>query len=155
MAGRVVDTDRGYAKLLANLKMENASVLVGVHGSTHSEMVVIAASNEFGTDNGHVPERSYLRSTVDQGEGEIADDLQRATDRVLDGGSIDRELGLVGEKWVGRVKQTIRDLDTPPNAPSTIRQKGSDNPLIDTGRLRNSITSSVERGRGGDLDVIP
>lgn len=142
----------GFAKLerqLAELAGEQVSVLVGVQGKTHSEMVVIAASNEFGTirSGHHVPERSYLRSTVDNGEGEILDDLQGVVDKTLAGGDLDRLLGLIGEKWVGLVKVTIKELDDPPNAPSTIRQKkGADNPLVNDGRLRNSITWVLHRG---------
>jgi hypothetical protein len=35
-------------------------------------------------------------------------------------------------------------LDSPPNAPATVEAKfGQDNPLIDTGRLRQSIDSEV------------
>ena len=36
-----------------------------------------------------------------------------------------------------------------PNAPSTIRKKGSDKPLIDTGRLRQSV-NYVIKPKGGD-----
>lgn len=156
MAGSVTDTDRGFDKLakqLAELAGTPVSVLVGVHGERDSEMVVIAAANEYGTTHsgtgpGHnVPERSYLRSTVDQGAGEILDDLERAVDRTLAGGDLDQQLGLVGEKWVGRVKTTIKELDTPANAASTIAAKrGTDNPLIDQGRLRNSIAKVIHKG---------
>ena len=37
----------------------------------------------------------------------------------------------------------LTDLKTPPLAESTIRRKGSSNPLIDTGQLRSSITWQV------------
>jgi hypothetical protein len=37
------------------------------------------------------------------------------------------------------VRKAIRDLDSPPNAESTIKAKGSSNPLIDTGQMINSI----------------
>lgn len=149
MAGGVTDVDRGFAELerqLERLAGLQVSVLVGVNGETHSEMIVIAASNEFGTDNGHVPERSYLRDTVDNGVEEILDDLQAAVVAVLGGADLDAELGKVGEKWAGRVKIAIRDKSAPPNAPATVAAKGADNPLIDTGRLRNSITWTIHRG---------
>jgi len=161
MAG-VTDTDKGFrdlARQLRELAGDEVSVLVGVHGATDSEMVVIAASNEYGTTSsgtgpGHnVPERSYLRSTVDQGQAEILDDLQAAVVKALDGADLEQQLGLVGEKWVGRVKMTIRDLSDPPNAPSTIAAKGADNPLIDQGRLRNSITWTLHYGPTDELGL--
>lgn len=41
------------------------------------------------------------------------------------------------------VQKAIADLKDPPNAPSTIRQKGSDNPLQDTGQLVQTVTYAV------------
>lgn len=160
MAGGVRDVDKGYDALmadLADLAGSPLSVLVGVSGKTHSDMVVIAASNEFGTENGHIPERSYLRSTVDSGASEILGDLQDAVDAVLKGGDLDTELGRVGEKWVGKVKLKISSNIPPPNAtvmvggePKVRKSVGYVDPggaktLIDTGRLRNSITWEIER----------
>ena len=150
MAGGVRDTDRGWSALgraLAALSSDPVYVTIGVHGETHSDMVVIAASNEFGTAT--IPERSYLRSTIDEGAREVAEDLAGALGNYLrDPGRVDllQRLGLVGEKWVGKVKRKIIDLKLPPNAPSTIARKGSTNPLVDTGRLLNSITWATFKG---------
>ncbi|AIY89894.1 phage virion morphogenesis protein [Geoglobus acetivorans] len=52
----------------------------------------------------------------------------------------------------GKVKEKITqgDPDWPPLKPETIRRKKSSKPLIDTGRLRDSITHKVE----GDKALI-
>lgn len=144
MAGSVTDRDYGFAALLEALGAvaDAPGVLVGIAGAQDSEMVVIAASNEFGTDR--IPERSFLRSTIDDNEQQIADDLEAAVDAILGGDDPERALGLVGEKWVGEIKKRITDRIPPPNAPSTIARKGSDMPLVDTGRLRNSIDWQLE-----------
>lgn len=142
----VKDIDLGMRKLIEALSgfADVPSVVVGVQGSAGSDLVIIAASNEFGTEDGHIPERSFLRSTVDDNENEILDDLQAATEAVLDGRSTTtREFGIVGEKVVGMVKERIAAGIEPENAPSTIAAKGSDTPLIDDGRLRNSITHDL------------
>ena len=44
------------------------------------------------------------------------------------------------------VQRTIRNLSDPPNSPITIHNKKSSNPLIDTGRLRQSVTYKVVKG---------
>ncbi len=148
-AGKVVDRDLGYRAVVRGLKdlkkKSGMAAYVGVHGDEGSEIVIIAASNEFGTADGHIPERSYLRSTVDEHVKEIADILQKAVIDAIDGKrSIEDSLALLGEEAVGWVKMKIRLLDTPPNAPSTIAAKGSDNPLIATGQnLRARIRSEV------------
>ena len=52
-----------------------------------------------------------------------------------------RRLGVVG---VGQIQSLIVGYGWAPNAPWTIAAKGSDRPLIDTGRLRQSIRASVD-----------
>ena len=64
--------------------------------------------------------------------------------RILDGTSdVDRELARLGQKVVGDVQQRMADGIGPPLDPETVRRKGSSTPLIDTGRLRQSIDSEV------------
>lgn len=147
--GRVVDRDLGYRKIMRNLREMGRApveVFVGVRAESGAELVTIAAVNEFGSSDGHVPERSYLRSTVDENRAKYLKALTAATGKGIDKGraTMARELGKVGQVAVGDVQRKIRDIDTPPNAPSTIRQKGFDNPLIETGRLRQSIDFKVE-----------
>ena len=52
-----------------------------------------------------------------------------------------RKLGI---KAKGDIQAEIVALQTPPNAPSTIRQKGSSNPLIDQGELLGAVTYKIE-----------
>ena len=43
----------------------------------------------------------------------------------------------------GAMKLKFTDGTLTPNAPSTIKKKGSSRPLIDTGQLRQSISNKV------------
>ncbi|MCY1185956.1 hypothetical protein D9M73_267810 [compost metagenome] len=52
----------------------------------------------------------------------------------------------MGNLAEGHVKQEITDLKDPPNAKSTIAKKGSDNPLIDSGHMRQSIRYVIDDG---------
>lgn len=54
-------------------------------------------------------------------------------------------LKTIGVFAQGAVRSYMTDLQDPPNAPSTIKKKGSSNPLIDTGELRSSITWVVSK----------
>lgn len=106
----------------------------------------IATVNEFG--GGNVPERSFMRSTFDENRSKYQKRLERFLVQVIDGKiDLDRALGLMGTIVVRDVKVKIRDLRDPPNAPLTIKLKGSSNPLIDTGRMRQSIDFEVRGGR--------
>jgi hypothetical protein len=57
--------------------------------------------------------------------------------------SEDAALGLLGTKAVGEIQKRMARGIKPDNAPSTIAAKGSSTPLIDTGRLRQSVTYAV------------
>ena len=50
----------------------------------------------------------------------------------------------LGEIARGDIVKSITKLNTPPNAQRTIEQKGSSNPLIDTGFLRANVTFKVD-----------
>lgn len=52
---------------------------------------------------------------------------------------------MIGAKAAAVMKNTIRDFDNPPNAPSTIARKKSDNPLVDTGLMMQSVTWDVRK----------
>jgi len=57
-----------------------------------------------------------------------------------------KELGIYQKDLV---QQTITEGDFEPNAPSTIRKKRSDKPLIDTGRMRQSVNYVIKE-KGGE-----
>lgn len=48
-------------------------------------------------------------------------------------------LARMGDLIKGQLQQSIRDTNSPPNAPSTIRKKGASKPLIDTGLMWQSV----------------
>jgi hypothetical protein len=48
-----------------------------------------------------------------------------------------------GEAVAGQLRQSIVDTNDPPLAESTIKRKGFDKPLIETGHLFNSVDFEV------------
>lgn len=52
----------------------------------------------------------------------------------------------VGARMQRDIQRTIRNLSYPPNSPITVNNKKSSNPLIDTGKLRQSVTYKVVKG---------
>lgn len=50
---------------------------------------------------------------------------------------------LMGQKIKEQIQQSIIDWKEPPNAPSTIRKKGFNKPLIDTGQMMRSVDYNV------------
>ncbi len=88
-----------------------------------------------------IPERSFIRTGHDANSDRIMQQTERALGQVIAGKmSIDDMLDLYGEQMSTAIKTFMRDLKTPPNHPYTVEQKGSSNPLVDTGQLIESIT---------------
>lgn len=104
----------------------------------------VAIYNEFGLG---VPERSFLRAWFDEHRSENEDALRNAVKLYLRGQkTLVEVLDLLGLKFQGGVQKKIAQGIAPPNAPSTIKEKGSSTPLIDTGQLRQSVTFLVRGG---------
>lgn len=143
-------TDKNnIARLKDVLKeLKNYTVEVGIFGN--DEYVMIAGVHEFGTTIRRgkgsitIPERSFLRTTFDEKNEEwvsfFSSQLKQVLALKMDVQTLYKRLGT---KMVADIQERITDLDAPPNAPSTIAQKGSSNPLVDTGGLRMRITYKV------------
>ena len=70
---------------------------------------------------------------------------ERALSQVVAGKmTVDDMLDLCGQQFATAIKTYMRDLSNPANHPYTVDQKGSSNPLIDTGGLLESITWDKE-----------
>ena len=67
---------------------------------------------------------------------------------VNSGGSAEQALQQLGAMAKGLVQDEIVNGDFAPNAESTIQKKGSEQPLIDTGTMRQSVNFVIKR-RGG------
>ena len=128
--------------------MSDSFVLVGIHEDKSQRSggeinnATLGAVHEFGTDN--IPARPWLNPGVASGEKEYLNIIERTLNN---GEELDVALERIGVVAVGKVQKYMRDLRTPPNKPSTIKRKGSSNPLIDTGVLRQSVTYKVTRGK--------
>ena len=103
----------------------------------------VAVENEFGTDT--TPERSFIRSTVDEQNKAWQRYAEKLKDKILDGMAMDRALGIMGLLIQRDIQRKIRSNIQPANAPSTIARKGSSRTLIDTGQLANSIAWELFR----------
>lgn len=110
------------------------------------DMAQIAMFNELGTST--APARPFLRDSVDENEDVIRDQCGKELKKLTTGATAETVLKRVGALGVRLVQEKIESGSFEPNAPSTIKKKGSDKPLIDTGRMRQSVKYVVKR-RGG------
>lgn len=98
---------------------------------------------KLGTTEAHVitiPPRPWLIPGVESAVQDINDIIEQS---LIKAKGTDETLEAVGAIAAGAVQQYMTDLKEPPNAKSTIKKKGSDNPLIDSGALRASVTHKI------------
>lgn len=106
-----------------------------------------ATYNEYGahietdTKSFDIPARSFLRGTLDLNEDRYVSGLAQT---LAEGVDPEIALELLGQVIEDDVKQAIETWEDPPNSPRTIRKKGRDMPLRDTGSLYRAITHTVE-----------
>ncbi len=118
--------------------------------------VLVAAVHEFGTADGRVPSRSWMRAYVDENRDRIRGMIRKLQAQWMKG-SITHEqaLGQLGAKLVGEIQARIAKGIAPPLAESTkARRAGPDpshtgprvfTPLIDSGQFRQSIDWEVRK----------
>ncbi len=133
----MVDDRRGdvYSILLGGLDLD---ISVGVHddeprddGISNAEL---AAIHEFGTSE--LPQRSFLRSFMDEHSSEIDGWIEEAANAVLGGEDPLRAAEVVANRLEEGVKAQI----TSGLQPVT---KEGETPLIDSGQLLNSIKAKA------------
>ncbi len=146
----VTDTQKAKAdiqKALSDFITDNF-ITVGIHEDTgqHGQDGItnaqLGAVLHFG--NSQIPSRPWLDVGVETGN---EDYIKMVASALESGEPLDQVLQRIGLVAIGKAQEYMTDLRQPPNAPSTVAKKGSNNPLIDTGALRASVTSKMQVGK--------
>lgn len=165
---RVVDRRAGYDSIARGLRaLRPEHVVVGVRQDAGAEvaegdtltLAQVAAVVEYGRPSREeqpaIPPRPFLRQTFDENlsayDAVLRFGVGEAIDAAVAGGNLKKGLRSVlisiASGCVGHVQE---NMATPgkwvPNAPSTIAKKGSSQPTIDSGRLRQSIDYELRPG---------
>lgn len=131
-------SDAVTAKLLDLAKRAHGTVQVGF---IDNDQAPKAFWNEFGhKGKSPSPPRPFFRNMVSNESGKwpemMAGELKRSK---MDG---HHTLEFMGDQIDGALRQSITAFNSVPLAPSTIRRKGFDKQLIDTGDMINQGISS-------------
>lgn len=134
---------RYFAKLKKLSKME---IRVGFQSATNAykdgtDLIDVAAFNEFGTSD--IPARPFMRQSFENHEDKLEAAGRRANNALARGDSVEQVLKRTGVAAKGLIQKEIREGEFVPNKPSTVSKKGSDQPLIDTGHMRQSVRMSL------------
>lgn len=140
-------TDMGIDKVLENvIELGGKQVKVGIQAGSGShdgvDILDIAIYNHFGTRN--IPSRPFVSDCFDKNQGQISEAKKRIVYRVMVGMPASTGLAQLGQWYQDVLKGHIRNGGWVPNAPATVKRKGSSRPLIDTGQLVNSVRWEIE-----------
>lgn len=92
----------------------------------------------------NIPERSFIRSTFDEKNDEWMEFLESQIERVCEQEITAKKVfEHLGGRIAGDIQKKMTDMRSPRNAPLTVSNKGSNNPLMDTGELRRRVTWKV------------
>ena len=91
-----------------------------------------------------IPERRFIRGAYEEKQKDMAKQAQVLVEQYIHL-RIDEDAfwSALGQMLAGMVQSYLTELDEPPNSSITVTNKGSSNPLVDTGRLRQAITYKV------------
>lgn len=141
---KLVDFQKAQADIKKALDglITDKFVTVGIHETAsppdnEMTMAALGALQHFGSEDGVIPARRWLDVGVESGNAEYIETLAEG---ITKGVPPDKVLMQVGELAVGYTVAYIDELKTPKNAESTIKKKGVDNPLVDTGAMKQSVT---------------
>lgn len=92
-----------------------------------------------------IPERAFLRNGFDECKDEVIADAEKLLGDVL-GGTMSPNMlfEFVGLLLKSKIQEYATELDSPANHPYTIGNKGSSNPLVDSGSMIGAIDYKVE-----------
>lgn len=93
----------------------------------------------------HIPERAFIRGTAKRKQKNITKIVEVQMNNLIRGKiNLNQFYYAVGESLAGLTRDYLTDLKKPKNHPMTLAMKSpKSNPLINSGRLRESITWRV------------
>lgn len=92
-----------------------------------------------------IPERSFVRSTFDEKEETWSEFLKGQLNSVMSGQiTVEDMFNRMGAMAAADIQEKMVN-SSPANARATVSAKGSSNPLVDTGGLRQRVTWKVVR----------
>lgn len=111
-------------------------------GLFEPDLAQIGYYNEYGT--AAAPPRPFVKASVELNQGKYEAMMAKTVSKIIKGGS-GLDLESLGNEASEDMSHYATNLKEPANAPSTIKRKGFDNPLIDTGAMVDSIAYKVAK----------
>lgn len=140
-------------KFMQQLKeLADLEVCVGFQSDDGSydggaSVMEVAAYNELGSSDTppNPPPRPFMKQSFENHENELQKACDNVNKTLANGGTAQQALNELGVFLKGLVQEEIVSGGFAPNAESTVKKKGSAQPLIDTGLMRQSVNFVVRK----------
>jgi len=140
-----------FKKRFKELKaLKNRRVVVGFPKgfnaySNGTPVALVATVHEFGSQSQNIPPRPYFRPTLLNNN--FYKHLRKMKFTKVMRGKLNATVALnqIGGMVADDIRMSIVSVSSPTLKPQTIKAKGSSNPLVDTGHLKQSVTHKVEK----------
>lgn len=129
-------------------KLANLEIQVGFQSGENTyedgtDLVDVAAYNEYGSSD--TPARPFMKQSFENHEAELQKACDQVNAELSNGGTAEGALKTLGVFAKALVQEEIVEGSFEPNKPSTIKKKGSDRPLVDTGTMRQSVNYVIKK----------
>jgi len=108
---------------------------------TSKDVLNKAVWTHFGTSKNPESEWPFIVNSFKDNRRKYLSAMKSSSQSILRGiqdvGQVISKLGLLAQ---GDIQKEMVNISSPPNAPSTIKKKGSSNPTIDSSETKNSVT---------------
>lgn len=151
MSMKTKGIDRGYEKSRQSIKAAIKAapfVKIGIQSNAgkydnKTSIAEVAAYNEFGTNK--IPSRPFMRQTMAKGQRKFNNTTDKLIAAIQQGKmDVIVALNLIGSVIARSMERNLTIGPWTPNAEKTVLRKKSSRPLIDTRKLRGSITWRVD-----------
>lgn len=102
-----------------------------------------AAYNEYGTDK--IPSRPFMRTAIKKNSKSWGDKCGKAMKAMIQGMPSEQVAELLAMQMKADFSKSLVSGGWTPNAPATVRAKGSSRPLVDTGEMRADINYRIKK----------
>ncbi len=150
-------TDLGLEQFIARLKiLDNTSIQVGIVEPEASQMMpggrlTIAEAayiNEFGARAAGIPARHFIQGAITARKGDAA--ARRMLRSIIAKGDPHAALTTEGQRFAREMAERLYHGDFRKNKPSTVKRKGFNHPLLETGQLAEAISYRLVYGEQDD-----
>lgn len=151
MSYKIIEKKNQLDKLKKTLNdLIGAKLKIGFFDGQKSEtseltLATVAKINEYGTTDGKIPPRPFLRQTLRKNNNfkeDVKNVLQETLTLSKTFDSLFKKLGVKGMQEIQK-EMTVGEFQE--NSEYTIKKKKSSKPLLDTGQLRHSVSWRVEK----------